>query len=384
MCKKISNDIHEHDVRSGIKCAFCLTDLKEENKTSHFCFHRVSEEVVLQEDNSLKCKICDLKFDEETLVEHMNKCCVLFPRMQGCMQGGMRLLQLALKEGTVTKVEMAYLCNTCKGTFNLGTISGHIKNCGHIIHRCVHCNISFPSAKYLKEHFANIKYSAIHFCFKCVRTCDLDHTNECNGYMKSFCTVCHASIISSQLTSHRCFHLFSNEEIENYRIKDDFLYTACVHCERKVPREYLKHHINYKHLDGLKDYPCTICEQSFNTSPELKAHEKQHNDLLCYICGKTNLKNYAAHLQNHKKQELMCNKCGKKFNRSNNLIAHELVHVEKGKHACDVCKKLFKNKFNLKVHKRIHDSVKPFECSVCQKTFQTKQARDKHLGTHQA
>lgn len=57
-----------------IKCAYCFMSLEENLVRSHFCFHLISEEISLLNDETIKCNICKKTFLKRYLVPHISKC----------------------------------------------------------------------------------------------------------------------------------------------------------------------------------------------------------------------------------------------------------------------------------------------------------------------
>jgi len=84
--------------------------------------------------------------------------------------------------------------------------------------------------------------------------------------------------------------------------------------------------------------------------------------------------------------EYICSKCGKGFDRKDNLDRHlkkknpcDVVKNE-GKYKCINCERRFKFRNNLTIHiKNNCQDIDTYECDICGKQFQTKYHYDKHI-----
>lgn len=65
-------------------------------------------------------------------------------------------------------------------------------------------------------------------------------------------------------------------------------------------------------------------------------------------------------------RQLMCEVCGKEFQRPDLLREHQAVHLPPT-HPCPTCFKLFKTRKSLDVHSLIHLDIKRFACKYCNK-----------------
>ena len=105
---------------------------------------------------------------------------------------------------------------------------------------------------------------------------------------------------------------------------------------------------------------------------------------VCDICGWEGAKrNYNHHVKyNHMKEEVTCDKCGKKFNCKVHLQKH--ANREHRTQQCTLCGMEVKSVY-MKRHmltKHTDDSAMPYQCSICLKGFTKKQSYQSHMNIH--
>ena len=198
----------------------------------------------------------------------------------------------------------------------------------------------------------------------------------------------------------------------------------CVQCDEvmKTHNEYLEH-IDEKH-DGKFKHKCIKCHELFDSKKEVKGHllsfahsnrkksdrvpriSGPENKKICPICGMKANDLYEHNQAYHVHEEVICSKCGKKFqNKSrlkrHNRFAHNTIPCEKcGKlipksnakehyllkhtpkedlaHKCKECGKGFIHAYRLTEHMIIHSGEKPYKCQYCQVGFASKSNKDIH------
>lgn len=81
----------------------------------------------------------------------------------------------------------------------------------------------------------------------------------------------------------------------------------------------------------------------------------------------------------YKKDLLICDRCGKFFKSTTNLMMHQRRHTGVKDHACTYCSLRFVNSYLLKVHERVrHLGEKPYACRFCEMRFCTSSVRRQH------
>lgn len=174
---------------------------------------------------------------------------------------------------------------------------------------------------------------------------------------------------------------------------------------------------------------CTVCDLTFMTRYELKAHKKTHANqkvpLICMTCGKSfkTKAGYNHHrtnvcvqytceicedvflvksvLQDHlrtvhdihedihaaaeapKKEQAhsVCPVCGIKVTE-NALSRHMNLHSEDKPYICDLCGKQFRIKWSLREHIMVEIGMKDYVCEICGKKFVIQAYLNKHMRFH--
>ncbi|XP_023288171.1 zinc finger protein 600-like [Orussus abietinus] len=203
----------------------------------------------------------------------------------------------------------------------------------------------------------------------------------------------------------------SQEDIfeDNVRLDDDFHWPMpkrnrhlhrCNSCEfitMSVLR--LKSHQKLHRLErkqGFFHTKCGQCHKSFETSSEVRKHERTAHVLLgaknclCEYCGLMKpQKSLREHiLKQHTTESMVdmheCKICGKLFISPNSLYLHKKIHAIERPHLCDLCGKAFKQRIAMRRHYMLHFPRAPpkFTCSICEKRVTTRGSLRLHMMRH--
>nr|XP_033816326.1 zinc finger protein 2-like [Geotrypetes seraphini] len=163
---------------------------------------------------------------------------------------------------------------------------------------------------------------------------------------------------------------------------DSFQCTECEKCYTYKSQLI----IHQKVHKGQKPSKCSVCNESFSQTFQLKSHELTNTTKIqvyemnlkgmeifkCPICDKSFFQKYKfrIHERIHTGEKpYKCSQCDKSFNDISALRTHERIHTGEKPYTCSECNKSFIQKYKLKIHERIHTGEKPFKCSICNKSF---------------
>lgn len=153
------------------------------------------------------------------------------------------------------------------------------------------------------------------------------------------------------------------------------------------------------HHANERSFTCTHCPRTFNTSADLRQHQRKSHGLdvgpckrpkktpNCEQCcnGFLTEQNYELHMTSaHQKAETemeKCNICGKLI-RS---LAQHLKNVhEAHRFFCEYpeCGKTFSKRTGLDRHTATHTKAVNFRCPECSKGFIEKSQLERHFGEH--
>ncbi|XP_030049337.1 gastrula zinc finger protein XlCGF17.1 isoform X2 [Microcaecilia unicolor] len=139
---------------------------------------------------------------------------------------------------------------------------------------------------------------------------------------------------------------------------------------------------------GKEFLVCETCGKSFNRECHLICHKRNHTGerpFSCTECGKCF--NRKDSLRIHQKihtgeKPFQCNECGKWFLLKQQLAVHQKIHTGEKPFACTECGKCFGLRKQLVVHHRTHTGERAFPCTECTKAFTRKECLEKHLRIH--
>ncbi|XP_071629569.1 uncharacterized protein [Temnothorax longispinosus] len=164
---------------------------------------------------------------------------------------------------------------------------------------------------------------------------------------------------------------------------------CCTQCDYKNKNKYeLKIHIARKHTDDFK-FSCETCGKKFKVKGDLTNHIRfshREQPVICDVCGKTCLNSNSLYVHQkfaHYKAKYECQICKRRMVSQENLNEHMLKQHERRENVvCEECGKTFSRNSRLKVHMRIHTGDKPYSCTVCSKSFARRTALKQHLLIH--
>lgn len=163
----------------------------------------------------------------------------------------------------------------------------------------------------------------------------------------------------------------------------------CSQCDYKNKNKYeLKIHVARKHSDDFK-FSCETCGKKFKVKGDLTNHIRfshREQPVICDVCGKTCLNSNSLYVHQkfaHYKAKYECQICKRRMVSQENLNEHMLRQHERRENVvCEECGKTFSRNSRLKVHMRIHTGDKPYSCTVCSKSFARRTALKQHLLIH--
>ncbi|XP_014471771.1 PREDICTED: zinc finger protein 665-like isoform X1 [Dinoponera quadriceps] len=163
----------------------------------------------------------------------------------------------------------------------------------------------------------------------------------------------------------------------------------CSQCDYKNKNKYeLKVHVARKHSDDFK-FSCETCGKKFKVKGDLTNHIRfshREQPVICDVCGKTCLNSNSLYVHQkfaHYKAKYECQVCKRRMVSQENLNEHMLRQHERRENVvCEECGKTFSRNSRLKVHMRIHTGDKPYNCTVCSKSFARRTALKQHLLIH--
>ena len=292
---------------------------------------------IKEEDYTVPCNLCDLKFLKETLMD-FHRVRVHFPddKKVPCDRCDKEIVR--------------YNYSLHKSTHNTE------KN-----FKCLLCNLKLKTKGTLKSHQMTKHTTAEEKNFFA--------TGENISLLEYACSKCEKKFLSERLLNLHC-----KEHTKKRR--------ECHICYRSLKDRYgLQNHLRVCHKDEKEfwdreipeeklQYSCEICKLKFLSEPLLKAHSSGHKVKACHLCYKliksTNLR---LHME--------------KIHKTEREYWLKAVPEDKLVHPCDKCEKKCLSAAVLKLHSRLHltegfdqmkaecydKQTKNYECKFCYKNF---------------
>jgi len=253
------------------------------------------------------------------------------------------------------EAEQQYKCKVCRRKFT-ESADLHVHNCSRLTVRCSVCKEQFSRLDDLQQHMSN------------------SHKDLSKVKHSFTCEMC-----KQQFHSLLDFKCHRKQQVHNFTEKPNF----CLFCEEQFSRrDDLEVHT------CSRAYTCTLCNQTFINTYELKNHMHVHNRdriLICKACNKQFkfLNNAIRHMHVHNGTQLFsCDVCGEKFRRVDSLKQHRSHHSSEGQFTCNICQEKYTNIYTFIQHRVSHRDQVPYYCDYCSDKFSDKHSLEVHMNSH--
>lgn len=192
-----------------------------------------------------------------------------------------------------------------------------------------------------------------------------------------------------RLPCEKCGEMFKPFDLKSHweRHKIDPEY-KCDSCEKAFVC-MLAYHRHGSRVHN-KENKCEKCGKKFSKTDYFIRHlkfghaEKTYACVLCaFATPESNQLRMHMEKRHLKNYSLFCNVCSKGFFDKSSLREHENMHTGVATYQCEVCGMIFKIKSTLRAHKfKFHPHLFPHICQICGKGLSTKGGLDSHLKLH--
>ena len=253
------------------------------------------------------------------------------------------------------ETEWPYECEICGQKF-AASADLHVHKCCHLSLQCTVCKQQFLQLVDLKQHVSHSHKGLS----------EVVRSLTCEGCKQRF-----GSLLDFQ--RHR------KEQVHNFTERPNF----CLFCEKQFScRDDIEMHT------CNRAYTCTLCNQTFINSYELKnhMHVHRHDEIVtCKACNKQFKFLYSAirHMHVHNGTQLFsCDVCGEKFRRVDSLKLHRSCHSSEEQFTCNICQEKYTSVYTLIQHKLSHCDEVPYCCDYCSNKFSDKHQLEVHMYSH--
>lgn len=283
------------------------------------------------------------------------------------------------KQGAKIHWSETYSCQICGDDFVcIASLNKHVKAAhSQKVFTCETCNKSYKWKHGLKRHEMYNQHGS----------------HKADPATKFFCNQCpyvgkskynlnsHKQVHNKQFECKNCKERYYDKyRMERHEIKCIDQPFPCQHCS-KLFRTKNSRYIHKSKYHSEQRFECDHCSEMFNNKNNLRNHILNHFKILCKECGKSvNRIDLKIHYEDeHGTKKLECDLCSSKFKRKLLLSGHFTRMHPKGNYACVLCRGGKFEKINdLLQHQRIHIGRRQWKCLKCKFETESKYKLKRH------
>ena len=298
-------------------CRLCTKQLNfYSDIDDHLTFHRASHSM---------CRFCS---ELENHIPHYSHT-VIFKRVYyGAVRpqferfydirGSASMFKHTYNVCSPVKKNSVFCCDKCDKTFK--AIS-QLKRHEEVIHfkkklKCPQCDVQIYRVDNLKTHLQKVHGSLSEKKFKC-EVCNASFRKKSDLERHSSTLRTNCNICSEVFCTLRQLQQHSNDKHLRYE---------CENCNKKFKTKFIleRHCQGSINSDGTLKNKCGNCDKKCCSVVELRNHEKVHkiNGLDCPYCGKITSSKFRLRTHIGKRENIVCNECGKLCCNSKDLKSH--------------------------------------------------------------